>query len=163
MGEGVDIIEYATNRRTMLRLFLVIDEFAMLAKGLPRCAHHSEYRCRGSYPWRAHDSGNPAARWRGEQRHPGEHQPACCAARAVKEDSSNVIEVPDADSSSASDGPRLLNWGANRHHPIQTALVTGSGVVERDPIEMRSTSVLVTWAPRALPKPKKTDANDSTT
>ena len=80
-----------------------------------------------------------------------------------KEDSSNVIEVPDAASIERSQmGRAYIKLGQTDITPIQTALVTGfSGVVERDPIEMRSTSVFgIPSAPRALPKPKKTDAND---
>ena len=80
-----------------------------------------------------------------------------------KEDSSNVIEVPDAASIERSQmGRAYIKLGQTDITPIQTALVTGfSGVVERAPIELRSTNIFgVPEAPQALPKPKKTDAND---
>ena len=167
VGEGVDnIIEYhATNPpEPMPRLLLVIDEFAMLAKDFPDVLTSLV-------------SIGAVGRTLGVHMILATQRPAGVVNNDIlantnlrvalrvqsKEDSSNVIEVPDAASIERSQmGRAYIKLGQTDITPIQTALVTGfSGVVERDPIEMRSTSVFgIPSAPRALPKPKKTDAND---
>jgi len=167
VGEGVDnIIEYhATNPPELMpRLLLVIDEFAMLAKDFPDVLTSLV-------------SIGAVGRTLGVHMILATQRPAGVVNNDIlantnlrvalrvqsKEDSSNVIEVPDAASIERSQmGRAYIKLGQTDITPIQTALVTGfSGVVERDPIEMRSTSVFgIPSAPRALPKPKKTDAND---
>ena len=167
VGEGVDnIIEYhATNPpEPMPRLLLVIDEFAMLAKDFPDVLSSLV-------------SIGAVGRTLGVHMILATQRPAGVVNNDIlantnlrvalrvqsKDDSSNVIEVPDAASIERSQmGRAYIKLGQTDITPIQTALVTGySGVVERDPIEMRSTSVFgIPSAPRALPKPKKTDAND---
>ena len=167
VGEGVDnIIEYhATNPpEPMPRLLLVIDEFAMLAKDFPDVLTSLV-------------SIGAVGRTLGVHMILATQRPAGVVNNDIlantnlrvalrvqsKEDSSNVIEVPDAASIERSQmGRAYIKLGQTDITPIQTALVTGySGVVERDPIEMRSTNIFgIPSAPRALPKPKKTDAND---
>ena len=166
-GEGVDnIIEYhATNPpEPMPRLLLVIDEFAMLAKDFPDVLTSLV-------------SIGAVGRTLGVHMILATQRPAGVVNNDIlantnlrvalrvqsKEDSSNVIEVPDAASIERSQmGRAYIKLGQTDITPIQTALATGySGVVERDPIEMRSTNIFgIPSAPRALPKPKKTDAND---
>ena len=167
VGEGVDnIIEYhATNPpEPMPRLLLVIDEFAMLAKDFPDVLTSLV-------------SIGAVGRTLGVHMILATQRPAGVVNNDIlantnlrvalrvqsKDDSSNVIEVPDAASIERSQmGRAYIKLGQTDITPIQTALVTGySGVVERDPIEMRSTNIFgIPSAPRALPKPKKTDAND---
>ena len=167
VGEGVDnIIEYhATNPpEPMPRLLLVIDEFAMLAKDFPDVLTSLV-------------SIGAVGRTLGVHMILATQRPAGVVNNDIlantnlrvalrvqsKEDSSNVIEVPDAASIERSQmGRAYIKLGQTDITPIQTALVTGfSGVVERAPIELRSTNIFgVPEAPRALPKPKKTDAND---
>ena len=166
-GEGVDnITEYlATNPpEPMPRLLLVIDEFAMLAKDFPDVLSSLV-------------SVGAVGRTLGVHMILATQRPAGVVNNDIlantnlrvalrvqsKEDSSNVIEVPDAASIERSQmGRAYIKLGQTDITPIQTALVTGfSGVVERAPIELRSTNIFgVPEAPRALPKPKKTDAND---
>ena len=167
VGEGVDnIIEYhATNPpEPMPRLLLVIDEFAMLAKDFPDVLTSLV-------------SIGAVGRTLGVHMILATQRPAGVVNNDIlantnlrvalrvqsKDDSSNVIEVPDAASIERSQmGRAYIKLGQTDITPIQTALVTGySGVVERDPIEMRSTNIFgIPSAPRALPKPKKTDTND---
>ena len=166
-GEGVDnITEYlATNPpEPMPRLLLVIDEFAMLAKDFPDVLSSLV-------------SVGAVGRTLGVHMILATQRPAGVVNNDIlantnlrvalrvqsKEDSSNVIEVPDAASIERSQmGRAYIKLGQTDITPIQTALVTGfSGVVERAPIELRSTNIFgVPEAPQALPKPKKTDAND---
>ena len=166
-GEGVDNLDayLATNpTEPMPRLLLVVDEFAMLAKEYPDVLSSLV-------------SVGAVGRTLGVHMILATQRPAGVVNNDIlantnlrvalrvqsKEDSSNVIEVPDAASIERSQmGRAYIKLGQTDITPIQTALVTGfSGVVERDPIEMRSTSVFgIPSAPRALPKPKKTDAND---
>ena len=166
-GEGVDnITEYlATNPpEPMPRLLLVIDEFAMLAKDFPDVLSSLV-------------SVGAVGRTLGVHMILATQRPAGVVNNDIlantnlrvalrvqsKEDSSNVIEVPDAASIERSQmGRAYIKLGQTDITPIQTALVTGfSGVIEHEPIELRSTSIFgVPEAPRALPKPKNSDAND---
>ena len=80
-----------------------------------------------------------------------------------REDSSNVIGVPDASEISRSQmGRAYVKLGQNDISPVQTALVTGqSGTEVVTSLEVRATdSIGIPRSERARPKVSSSDAND---
>ena len=166
-GEGVDNIKdyLATNPpEPMPRLLLVIDEFAMLAKDFPDVLSSLV-------------SIGAVGRTLGVHMILATQRPAGVVNDDIlantnlrvalrvqsREDSSNVIGVPDASEISRSQmGRAYVKLGQNDISPVQTALVTGqSGTEVVTSLEVRATdSIGIPRSERARPKVSSSDAND---